>query len=49
MGELKELEERVRRLSSNELAEFRAWFIEFDNRAWDEEIAKDDARASSMR
>ncbi len=43
MGEVKELEERVRKLNSSELAEFRAWFIEFDNRIWDDEIAKDAA------
>ncbi len=43
MGEVNELEERVRKLSSSELAEFRAWFIEFDNRIWDDDIAKDDA------
>ena len=31
----------MRGLSPRELAEFRAWFIEFDLRVWDEQIEAD--------
>ena len=38
MKEVEHLEEKVWGLSPRELAEFRAWFIEFDSRVWDEQI-----------
>lgn len=41
MSEIEELESRVRTLSAAELAAFREWFIEFENEAWDQQIAKD--------
>ena len=41
MSEVKELEARVRRLPKRELARFRDWFIEFEQRQWDEQIASD--------
>jgi hypothetical protein len=41
MGSLKEIEEAVRRLSAAELALFRAWFAEFDGKAWDRQIEAD--------
>lgn len=41
MDEVEQLEKKVEGLSSRELAEFRAWFIEFDSRVWDEEIEAD--------
>ena len=41
MGELEELEKRVRSLSAEELARFRAWFYEFDHQLWDRQIETD--------
>lgn len=41
MKEIEQLENKVRGLSPLELAEFRAWFIEFDSRVWDEQIEAD--------
>ena len=41
MSELEELEKRVRELSAEELAKFRAWFTEFDNLLWDRQIEQD--------
>lgn len=41
MSEVDELEQKVKRLSSEDLAKFRAWFIEFDSRLWDEQIEAD--------
>lgn len=38
---LHELENAVTGLSSSELAQFRAWFTEYDGDAWDEQIAAD--------
>jgi hypothetical protein len=41
MTTLHEIEAAVSRLSSQELAEFRAWFEARDARAWDGEIEQD--------
>lgn len=41
MSELEELEKRIRRLPPDELAKFRAWFVEFDHALWDEQIETD--------
>ena len=41
MKKLDELEKYVRELSPEELADFRAWFLEYDAAAWDEQIAAD--------
>lgn len=41
MADVKELEERVQQLEPDQLAEFRAWFVAFDNGRWDAEIAAD--------
>lgn len=41
MGNIQEIEEAVLKLSPEELADFRAWFAEFDAAAWDEQIEKD--------
>jgi hypothetical protein len=38
---VKELEKAVAGLTDEELAEFRAWFQQFDTDAWDRQIAKD--------
>ena len=41
MSELDQLEQRIQRLSPDELAKFRAWFIEFDHLIWDKQIEAD--------
>jgi hypothetical protein len=41
MSELEEIEQRIRKLPPEELARFRAWFIEFDHLLWDRQIEAD--------
>ena len=41
MSDVKAIEEAVRSLPPDELAEFRRWFAEFDNAAWDTQIEED--------
>ena len=41
MNHVEQLEKKVQSLSPQELAEFRAWYIEFDARVWDEQIEAD--------
>jgi hypothetical protein len=41
MSEVKQLEQKVRSLSPEELAEFRAWFIEYDWQLWDQQMEAD--------
>jgi len=41
MSTIEEIEEAVRRLSSDDLAAFRAWFAEFEAEAWDRQIEED--------
>ncbi len=41
MSTIEEIEDAVRRLSSKELASFRAWFAQFDAAAWDRQIDED--------
>ena len=41
MSALQQLEEAVRRLSSEERAVFRAWFAEFDAEEWDRQLEAD--------
>lgn len=40
---VKELEKAVAKLSPDELAEFRAWFQDYDMDEWDRRIARDAA------
>ena len=47
MSELEKLEEHVQSLSPEELKKFRAWFAEFDARAWDAQIEAD-SRAGKL-
>jgi len=47
MTELEKLEQRIQRLSPDELKRFRAWFAEFDARVWDEQIEAD-AKAGKL-
>jgi len=41
MSEIEQLENRIKKLSPEELAKFRAWFAEFDAQAWDRQIGAD--------
>jgi len=41
MSELEELEKRIRKLSPQDLAKFRSWFVEFDHALWDRQIESD--------
>jgi hypothetical protein len=41
MSTLQEVEEAVRRFSTEDLAAFRTWFEEFDAEAWDRQLAQD--------
>ncbi len=43
MPDVKAIEDAVRALPPNELAEFRRWFAEFDFAVWDTRIEKDSA------
>ncbi|HYM62948.1 MAG TPA: hypothetical protein VEZ11_18825 [Thermoanaerobaculia bacterium] len=43
MTKLESIEREVEKLTSEELATFRAWFVEHDWAAWDREIQKDSA------
>ena len=47
MGKVENLEHEVRALSPEELARFRAWFLEFDWTAWDRQIERD-VRAGTL-
>ena len=47
MSELEELEKRIRNLPPDELAKFRAWFVEFDHLMWDRQI-ESDAKAGKL-
>jgi hypothetical protein len=39
--EIEKITQRIQNLSPRDLAEFRAWFVEFDARVWDQQIAAD--------
>ena len=41
MGEVEELEMRIKQLSPEDTAKLRGWFLELDNERWDEQIASD--------
>jgi hypothetical protein len=41
MSELEQLERRVQNLSPDDLAKFRAWFLELDGQLWDQQIVED--------
>jgi len=47
MGKIEDLERQVRALSPVELAQFRAWFLEFDWAAWDRRL-EEDARTGKL-
>jgi hypothetical protein len=41
MGKVERIEQDVQGLSPDELAEFRAWFLEYDWAAWDRQLERD--------
>ena len=41
MSEVEELEMRIRNLPSEDQAQLRDWFYEFDNELWDRQIQAD--------
>ncbi len=41
MDNLREIEQAIRQLSVEELADFRAWFAEFDAERWDRQFEED--------
>lgn len=41
MSNVESIEKRIQELSPDELAAFRAWFIEFDAQAWDRQFERD--------
>jgi hypothetical protein len=41
MGKIEKIEEEIQALSSEELAQFRAWFLEYDWAIWDRQIERD--------
>jgi len=44
MTNIEVIEREVEKLSPEELAEFRAWFIEHDWETWDRELERDSRR-----
>jgi hypothetical protein len=47
MSEVEQLERRIENLTAEEFAKFRAWFVEFDARIWDQQIEAD-AKAGKL-
>jgi hypothetical protein len=43
MGTVEKIEQAVSVLSKEDLAEFRAWFVAFDEATWDQKIERDAA------
>ena len=41
MGKIERIEQEIQALSLEELAQFRAWFLEFDWAIWDRQIERD--------
>jgi len=41
MGKVEKIERAIEALSAKELAELRAWLVEFDWSAWDRQLAAD--------
>ena len=41
MSEVERIEQSIQKLSREDLVKFRAWFAEFENRAWDQKIEAD--------
>lgn len=41
MSKVEHLEQQIQTLSPEELAQFRAWFVEFDWEMWDRQLERD--------
>lgn len=41
MGKIETIEQQIKALSAEELARFRAWFLEYDWAAWDRQLERD--------
>ncbi len=41
MSKVEDLEEQIRQMSAEELADFRRWFAEFDAEVWDRQLERD--------
>jgi hypothetical protein len=41
MGKVEKIEQDVQALAPDELAEFHAWFLEYDWAAWDRQLERD--------
>lgn len=41
MGKVEIIEQQVQELSSEDLARFRDWFLEFDWQSWDRQLERD--------
>ena len=41
MGRIEKIEQEIQALSPEELAQFRAWFVEYDWAIWDGQIERD--------
>jgi hypothetical protein len=41
MSSIQEIEQAILQLSSEDLAAFRTWFIEFDAKLWDRQLEND--------
>mgnify|MGYP006203778113 CR=1 FL=1 len=41
MGRLQQIEDQIRKLSTEELQSLRAWFFEFDAELWDRQFESD--------
>jgi hypothetical protein len=41
MGKVEKIEQEIQALSPDELAQLRAWFLEYDWAAWDRQVERD--------
>ena len=41
MGKIEKIAQEIQALSPEELAQFRAWFLEYDWAAWDRQVERD--------
>ena len=41
MSKVESIEQQIKALSAEEIAQFRAWFLEFDWALWDQQLERD--------
>lgn len=41
MGKVESIEQQIKALSADALAQLRAWFLDFDGALWDQQIGRD--------